>query len=121
MKATDDVFGAGDIVRFPLPLIEGETNIGHWQIAHNHGGWVFACMAGRRGLVGDSKFCLSVCIGRVAAQNMLGQEVAFNSIPYFWTVQYGKSVRYCGHALSWDEIVYDGSAEERKFTAYYIK
>ena len=20
-----------------LPLIEGDTNIGHWQIAHNHG------------------------------------------------------------------------------------
>lgn len=37
MQACPDVFGAGDIVRFPLPLIEGETNIGHWQIAHNHG------------------------------------------------------------------------------------
>lgn len=37
MKATDSVFAAGDIVRFPLPLIDGETNIGHWQIAHNHG------------------------------------------------------------------------------------
>ena len=37
MRATEDVYGAGDIVRFPLPLIDGETNIGHWQIAHNHG------------------------------------------------------------------------------------
>ena len=37
MKATDGVYAAGDIVRFPLPLINGETNIGHWQIAHNHG------------------------------------------------------------------------------------
>ena len=37
MQATSDVYGAGDIVRFPLPLIEGDTNIGHWQIAHNHG------------------------------------------------------------------------------------
>ena len=37
MKAADSVFAAGDIVRFPLPLIDGETNIGHWQIAHNHG------------------------------------------------------------------------------------
>ena len=37
MKATDSVFAAGDIVRFHLPLIDGETNIGHWQIAHNHG------------------------------------------------------------------------------------
>lgn len=52
---------------------------------------------------------------------MLGKEEEFNSIPYFWTVQYGKSLRYCGHALSWDEIVYDGSTEDRKFAAYYIK
>ncbi len=37
MEACPDVYGAGDIVRFPLPLIEGDTNIGHWQIAHNHG------------------------------------------------------------------------------------
>ena len=87
---------------------------------------------------------------------MLGKEEAFNSIPYFWTVQFGKSLRYCGkitlthvqlytlsvcqcvvrilvhyamvvsslspgHALSWDEIIYDGSPEEQKFAAYYIK
>lgn len=37
MKACDSVYAAGDIVRFHLPLIDGETNIGHWQIAHNHG------------------------------------------------------------------------------------
>lgn len=59
--------------------------------------------------------------GRVAARNMLGKEEEFQSIPYFWTVQYGKSLRYCGHALSWDEIVYDGSTKERKFAAYYVK
>ena len=37
MKATEGVYAAGDIVRFPLPLINGNANIGHWQIAHNHG------------------------------------------------------------------------------------
>ena len=52
---------------------------------------------------------------------MLGKEEEFNSIPYFWSVQYGKSLRYCGHALSWDEIVYNGSPKDRKFVAYYIK
>jgi len=62
-----------------------------------------------------------VTIGRVAARNMMGKQESFCSIPYFWTVQYGKSLRYCGHALSWDEIVYNGEVEERKFVAYYIK
>lgn len=37
MKATENVYAAGDIVRFPLPLVNGDVNIGHWQIAHNHG------------------------------------------------------------------------------------
>ena len=27
---------------------------------------------------------------------MLGKEEAFDSIPYFWTVMFGKSLRYCG-------------------------
>ena len=34
---------------------------------------------------------------RVAACNMVGkEEVVFSSIPYFWTVLFGKSLRYCG-------------------------
>ena len=37
MKATEGVYAAGDIVRFPLPLVGTDANIGHWQIAHNHG------------------------------------------------------------------------------------
>ena len=70
MRVTDDVYAAGDIVQFPLPLIRESVSIGHWQIAHNH--------------------------GRVAARNIAGKEEAFNSIPYFWTVLFGKSLRYCG-------------------------
>ena len=74
MKAGEDVYAGGDIVRFPLPLIGDTANIGHWQIAHNH--------------------------GRVAAKNMLGKKEAFNSIPFFWTVLHGKSLRYCGECGS---------------------
>ena len=70
MKAGEDVFAGGDIARFPLPLIGDSANIGHWQLAHKH--------------------------GRVAAKNMLGKNQPFNSIPFFWTVLYGKSLRYCG-------------------------
>ena len=40
--------------------------------------------------------------GRVAARNMLGKEEVFSSIPYFWTVLFGKSLRYCGE---WREAV----------------
>ena len=70
MKVTDDVYAAGDIVQFPLPLAGKSVSIGHWQIAHNH--------------------------GRVAGRNMAGKEESFNSIPYFWTSLFGKNLRYCG-------------------------
>ena len=70
MKAGEDVFAGGDIARFPLPLTGDSANIGHWQLAHKH--------------------------GRVAAKNMLGKNQPFDSIPFFWTVLYGKSLRYCG-------------------------
>ena len=70
MKAGENVFAGGDIARFPLPLTGDTANIGHWQLAHKH--------------------------GRVAAKNMLGMNQPYDSIPYFWTMIYGKSVRYCG-------------------------
>ena len=37
MCAEGDVYAAGDIARFPLPLIGDSTSIGHWQLAHYHG------------------------------------------------------------------------------------
>ena len=40
--------------------------------------------------------CMYVHVGCVAAKNMLGKEEGFRSIPYFWSVLTGKSVRYCG-------------------------
>ncbi len=41
------------------------------------------------------------------------------SIPFFWTQAYGKSLRYCGHALKYDNILIDGSLEKLEFVAYY--
>ena len=70
MKVAENVYAAGDIVSFPLPLIDDSVSIGHWQIAHNH--------------------------GHIAAMNMMGKVKTFNSIPFFWTVLFGKSLRYCG-------------------------
>lgn len=95
MCVEGDVYAAGDIARFPLPLIGDSTSIGHWQLSHNH--------------------------GRVAARNMMGKEETFSSVPFFWTVLFGKSLRYCGHALSWDDIIYNGEPEERKFSAFFVK
>ncbi|CAH3103418.1 unnamed protein product [Porites lobata] len=96
LKSCEGVFAAGDIAHFPLKMLNGEAvSIGHWQISHKH--------------------------GLTAARNMLGRKEEINTIPFFWTSQYGKSIRYCGHAKSFDDVIIEGDVDEQKFTAYYVK
>ncbi|KAG8002048.1 Apoptosis-inducing factor 3 [Nibea albiflora] len=91
-----DVFSAGDVTAFPL-AIRGDlrVNIGHWQ--------------------------MSQAQGRVAALNMLKKPTKFESVPFFWTVLAGKSIRYAGYGEGYTEIIFKGKVEERKFLAFYIK
>ncbi len=43
-----------------------------------------------------------------------------STVPFFWTQQYGKSVRYAGYDPGeGHEVVVDGSVEEGEFVAYY--
>ena len=44
-----------------------------------------------------------------------------NHVPFFWTTQWGLSLRYVGHAEGWDEIIYRGSPDEKNFIAFYVK
>ncbi|XP_053176639.1 apoptosis inducing factor mitochondria associated 4 [Scomber japonicus] len=91
-----DVFSAGDVASFPL-TIRGDqrVNIGHWQMSHAH--------------------------GKVAALNMLKKPTKIDSVPFFWTVLLGKSIRYTGYGEGYTEIIFKGQVEERKFLAFYIK
>ncbi|EDO47566.1 predicted protein, partial [Nematostella vectensis] len=94
--ACDGVFAAGDIANFPLKMLGGErVTIGHWQISHKH--------------------------GMTAARNMLGKKERLHTVPFFWTMMCGKSVRYAGHAHHFDDVIIDGNLEEFKFVAYFVK
>ena len=44
-------------------------------------------------------------------------------MPFFWTQQYGKSLRYAGHALTYDPVVTHGTMDGDKpsFTVYYTQ
>ncbi|KAM7399432.1 hypothetical protein PAMP_018705 [Pampus punctatissimus] len=91
-----DVFSAGDVTSFPLTIREDQrVNVGHWQ--------------------------MSQAQGRVAALNMLKKPTKIDSVPFFWTVLLGKSIRYTGYGEGYTEIIFKGKVEERKFLAFYIK
>ena len=57
--------------------------------------------------------------GQTAARNMLGRREPFDAVPFFWTEQYGVGIAYVGHAEQWDEMVIDGSIEERNCSISY--
>lgn len=66
-----DIFAAGDVAYAPVFAADDrQASIGHWQLAHYH--------------------------GRIAARNMAGSQAELRSIPFFWTMVFGVSVRYAG-------------------------
>lgn len=90
------VYAAGDIVEFPLFTAgDQQSNVQHWQMAHQH--------------------------GRIAGLNIAGKATDVHSVPYFWTVQYGKSIRYTGYGPGYDDVTVHGNMDEGKFLAYYTK
>jgi 3-phenylpropionate/trans-cinnamate dioxygenase ferredoxin reductase subunit len=87
MQSTaDSVYAVGDIARFPHPGTRGLLRIEHWAVAQAQ--------------------------GRVAALHILGREVPFRDIPFFWTQQYDVSIACSGFPQAWDEVVESGTFEE---------
>jgi len=95
LQAAPHLFVGGDIARYPYHLSGEKVRVEHWGMAHFH--------------------------GKVAALNMIDRGTIVDSVPYFWTTQYGKSLRYCGHAISYDSFHVEGSVEDLAFVAYYGK
>ena len=96
MRAADGVYAAGDIAYFPHPLFtEERQRIEHWRTAMQQG-WI-------------------------AAHNMVGEEVSYDGVPFFWTRQFDVGLLYVGHAEHWDEILFHGEPSAHDFLAFYVK
>jgi NADPH-dependent 2,4-dienoyl-CoA reductase/sulfur reductase-like enzyme len=87
-----DVFGAGDLARYPEP-VSGEQARIDWVLAERQ--------------------------GQAVASSMLGIGGAFRDAPFFWSQHYDVTISYVGYAASWDECEIRGNLEKHDACAIY--
>jgi 3-phenylpropionate/trans-cinnamate dioxygenase ferredoxin reductase component len=88
------VFAAGDVANAWHPFYDRHIRVEHWANALNQ--------------------------GPAAARSMLGEEVSYDRIPYFFSDQYDVGMEYSGYTTDWDEVVFRGDREGGEFVAFYL-
>lgn len=88
------IFAAGDVASAWHPFYRARIRVEHWANALNQ--------------------------GPAAARNMLGRDVAYERLPYFFSDQYDLGMEYTGHAPVWDEVVFRGDPAKRQFIAFWL-
>ncbi|MFH8471898.1 NAD(P)/FAD-dependent oxidoreductase [Streptomyces sp. NPDC018000] len=91
------IFAAGDVANMPHPLFGTRLRVEHWANALNS--------------------------GPAAARAMLGKDVSYDRVPYFFSDQYDLGLEYSGWAPpgSYDQVVIRGDAGKREFIAFWLK
>jgi 3-phenylpropionate/trans-cinnamate dioxygenase ferredoxin reductase subunit len=91
-----DIFAAGDVADADHPVLECSIRVEHWANALNQ--------------------------PQTAAKAMLGQDVAYDLLPYFYTDQYDLGMEYTGYVApgGYDQVVFRGDKERREFIAFWL-
>lgn len=58
--------------------------------------------------------------GKAAAKSILGQEVSYDWLPYFFTDQFEFGMEYVGHGSADDIVEIRGSQSDQEFIAYWL-
>ncbi|OJY51424.1 FAD-dependent oxidoreductase [Pseudonocardia sp. 73-21] len=92
-----DIFAAGDVARAYHPLLDRHIRVEHWANARNQ--------------------------PATAAAAMLGQDVRFEALPYFYSDQYDLGMEYTGYTEpdGYDRVVVRGDLETREFIAFWLR
>ncbi|MEU5211781.1 FAD-dependent oxidoreductase [Streptomyces sp. NPDC020742] len=91
-----DVHAAGDVANAYHPVLDRHLRVEHWANALHQPG--------------------------TAAKAMLGQDVRYDRLPYFFTDQYDLGMEYTGHAApgGYDRVVFRGDTAAREFLAFWL-
>ncbi|MEU5688754.1 FAD-dependent oxidoreductase [Streptomyces venezuelae] len=92
-----DIYAAGDVASVRHPLFGTSLRVEHWANALNG--------------------------GPAAARAMLGQDVSYDRVPYFFSDQYDVGLEYSGWAPpgTYDQVVVRGDAGKREFIAFWLR
>lgn len=92
-----DIYAAGDLANAWHPVLGRHLRVEHWANALHQ--------------------------GQTAAKAMLGQDVTYDRLPYFYTDQYDLSMEYTGHveADGYDRVVFRGDLASREFIAFWLR
>src|SRR6478672_7801522 len=88
------IFAAGDVASAWHPFYERHIRVEHWANALNQ--------------------------GPLAAEGMLGRDVAYDRLPYFFSDQYDVGMEYSGLATEWDQVVFRGDPASREFVVFWL-
>jgi 3-phenylpropionate/trans-cinnamate dioxygenase ferredoxin reductase subunit len=97
LRSSDpDIFAAGDVASAFHPVLGKHIRVEHWANALNQ--------------------------PQAAARAMLGQDVAYDLVPYFYTDQYDLGMEYAGYVEpgQYDQVVFRGDVERREFIAFWL-
>ena len=93
LQLRDGVYALGDIAKATNQM--GRMRIEHWRVALQHG-----------------------LVTAAAILNEDNVDSLAERIPFFWTGQYGKSLRYSGHAATPDNGILFGSPDNLDYIEY---
>jgi 3-phenylpropionate/trans-cinnamate dioxygenase ferredoxin reductase component len=91
-----DVYAAGDIAHWFNPLLGRRVRVEHWANAHDG--------------------------GQAAARAMLGQDVVYDVVPFFFSDQYDTGMEYAGYVPRGvtPTVVTRGDVAGREFMAFWL-
>lgn len=91
-----DVYAVGDVAAAHHPVLGTRLRVEHWANALNG--------------------------GPAAARAMLGQEVGYDRVPYFFSDQYDVGLEYSGYAPvgGYDQVLIRGDVGKREFIAFWL-
>ena len=97
LRSSDpDIYAAGDVASALHPLVGKHIRVEHWANALNQ--------------------------PQTAAKAMLGQDVSYDRVPYFFTDQYDLGMEFSGYVEphGYEQVVFRGDVAQREFIAFWL-